>query len=126
MRRFIRKNTKLVRAATRHARVRSRVAGTALKPRLSVWRGSRSLSAQLIDDTAGRTLAFVHSREVAKAQAKADLSGKVAVAYAAGQALGARALAIGLKQCVFDRGSYRYHGRVKAVADGARAAGLEF
>jgi len=108
----------------RHLRVRKKVRGTAARPRLAVFRSNRHIYAQLIDDDAGRTLAAASTMEpVARA---AGHTGTVAAARAVGERLGERALAAGVRQVVFDRGGFKYHGRVAAVAEGARAAGLEF
>ncbi len=107
----------------RHLRIRKKVHGTNERPRLAVHRSLKHVYAQIIDDVSGRTLLGVSD------QAK-DISvkesGKVAASFAVGKLLGERAAAAGIKQVVFDRGGYPYHGRVKAVADGARKAGLEF
>lgn len=110
----------------RHARVRSRIRGTAARPRLSVFRGLKAVTVQLVDDAAGRTLCFVKSNALKKVEtdAKSPFSGKEAAAYAAGLALAEKAKALGIAGAVFDRGGYRYHGRVAAVAAGARAGGL--
>ena len=105
----------------RHQRLRLRLAGTADRPRLSVFRSTRFIYAQVIDDTTGRTLASASSRE----SALAGGPGKVAVADAVGKALAERARQVGVSQVVFDRGGYRYHGRVRSLAEGARAGGLD-
>lgn len=109
----------------RHARVRRRVLGTTSRPRLSVFRSLKHIEAQLIDDTAGHTLVSASSlsSEVSK-----ELSGKTKTAAAGlvGSVLARRALERGVTQVVFDRGGFRYHGRVKALAEAARAAGLKF
>jgi len=107
----------------RHNRVRARVIGTAEKPRLSVFRGLRSITAQLINDKKGQTLCYVNSKEVAKE--KKD-KGKVAESFLVGKLLAGKAKDKKISQAVFDRGGYRYHGRVKALADGAREGGLQF
>jgi len=111
----------------RHARVRNRVNGTAECPRLAVHRSNRHISAQLIDDTTGRTLAAASSVE---AEQRASLGqsggGNVKGAEAVGKLLGSRAKAAGITTVVFDRGGYVYHGRVAVLADAARAEGLEF
>ena len=109
----------------RHARLRRRVAGTALRPRLAVFRTSRHLYAQVIDDDAARTLAAASTLQEALAK---QCAGKKPVEAAAvvGQAVAERARAAGISQVVFDRGGFRYHGRVKALAEAARQAGLEF
>ena len=103
----------------RHRRVRGKVAGTAARPRLAVFRSNQTIYAQLIDDEAGHTLAAVDSRSIAEGD-------KSARAKAAGKLLAERAKAAGVDAAVFDRGGYLYHGRVKALADGAREGGLQF
>jgi large subunit ribosomal protein L18 len=117
------KETRL-RRERRHRRVRHRISGTPQRPRLNVFRSSAHIYAQLIDDVAGRTLAAASTLE--EAIKEKNIRPKVAQAEAVGRLIGERAKAIGIKQVVFDRGGYLYHGRVKAVAEGARAAGLEF
>jgi large subunit ribosomal protein L18 len=103
----------------RRRRVRAKVTGTAERPRISVFRSNRGISAQLVDDREGRTLAAVTWTE-------ADLRklGRMEQASEAGKALAARATEAGIERAVFDRGGYRYHGRVKAFADGLREGGL--
>ena len=105
----------------RRRRVRAKVRGTAERPRLSVFRSNRGIGAQLIDDVAGHTVAAVNWTE-------GDLKGLKAMEQAtkAGGLLAERAKAAGVETVVFDRGGYRYHGRVKALADGAREGGLSF
>jgi large subunit ribosomal protein L18 len=105
-----------------HKRIRGRVAGTAERPRLAVFRSLNHIYAQLIDDQQGHTL-------VAAASTEKDLKGKggnIEGAKAIGKAVAERAKGKGINRVVFDRGGYQYHGRVKALADAARAAGLEF
>jgi len=106
----------------RHRRVRSKVTGTAERPRLVVFRSNRGIEAQLVDDSTGRTLASASHLGLPKSF-KGDKSKQ---AEAVGKALAAEAKKAGLEKCVFDRGGYLYHGRVKALADGAREGGLEF
>ena len=106
----------------RHRRVRAKVHGTAERPRLVVFRSNRGIEAQLVDDDAGRTIAAASHLALAKSF-KGD---KTAQAEAVGKALAAAAKKAGVDACVFDRGGYLYHGRVKALADGAREGGLEF
>jgi large subunit ribosomal protein L18 len=105
----------------RRRRVRARITGSAERPRLSVYRSNRGVFAQLIDDGSGRTLAAVNwiEPELRKLSASAQ-------AKRAGELLAERAKAVGIETCVFDRGGYQYHGRVKALADGAREGGLVF
>jgi large subunit ribosomal protein L18 len=109
----------------RRGRIRIKVIGTPQRPRLSVYRSLVHIYAQLIDDSTGKTLAAGSDKEISK-PAKSDMSVKVAKAYALGQALAAKAKQAGIEQVVFDRGGYKYHGRVKALADGAREGGLKF
>ncbi|MGH9034159.1 MAG: 50S ribosomal protein L18 [Acidimicrobiia bacterium] len=106
----------------RHRRVRKRVVGTAARPRLCVFRSNRHIYAQVIDDTSGLTLAAASTVE---AGLRESSTGNVDAAKAVGQLVGERAKAAGINQVVFDRGGFRYHGRVAALCDGARAAGLE-
>ena len=104
----------------RHLRVRSRVHGDVERPRLSVFRSNKRIYAQIIDDTAGRTI-------VAASSAETGLDGsKIENAKAVGAVIGKKALEAGIKKVVFDRGGYKFHGRVKALADAARAEGLDF
>jgi large subunit ribosomal protein L18 len=107
----------------RHSRVRKKVSGTAARPRLAVHRTARHISAQLIDDATGRTLAAAATVE---ADLRAGATGNRDAAGAVGRALAERAKAAGLTRVVFDRGGFQYHGRVAALADAARNAGLEF
>jgi large subunit ribosomal protein L18 len=109
----------------RKKRIRKKILGTADRPRLSVFRSARHIYAQLIDDTAGRTLAAASSIEPACRQS-ADAGDKTAVANRIGKVIAERALEKGLKKVVFDRNGFLYHGRVKAVSDGAREGGLDF
>ncbi len=105
----------------RHFRVRRKVRGSAERPRLAVFRSNRYIYAQVIDDDAGRTLAAASSQETA-------LRGRrltAATAAEVGKLVGTRAKEAGITRVVFDRGGYAYHGRVKALADGAREEGLE-
>lgn len=112
------------RRQIRRYRIRKRVQGTAERPRLSVFRSSRHIYAQLIDDARGVTLVAASSRD--DLSSRVDGKGKTAVSAAVGKLLAERAKTAGLGQVCFDRGGYLYHGRVKALADGARAGGLEF
>ena len=106
----------------RHTRVRKSIHGTADRPRLAVYRSNRYIYAQVIDDVAGQTLVAASSQEK-------DLRGErlnLETAAKVGKTLGARAKEAGVSTVVFDRGGYKYHGRVKALADAARETGLEF
>jgi large subunit ribosomal protein L18 len=109
----------------RRARVRGRGAGTAARPRLNVYRSLSNIFAQVIDDASGHTLAQASTID-AELKAKIEGKKKLEQAQVVGAAVAERALAKGLKSVVFDRAGYRYHGRVKALADAARGAGLEF
>ena len=105
----------------RAARVRAKIQGTAERPRVSVFRSNRGIAAQLIDDEAGRTLAAVNWTEGDLRELKGSDQAKKA-----GELLAERAKAAGVESVVFDRGGYQYHGRVQALADGAREGGLTF
>jgi large subunit ribosomal protein L18 len=105
----------------RRRRVRARVIGTTERPRLSVYRSNRGIFAQLIDDAGGRTLAAVNWTETELRKLSAADQAK-----RAGELLAERAKAVGVETCVFDRGGYQYHGRIKALAEGAREGGLVF
>lgn len=107
----------------RHARVRASVIGTAEKPRLSVFRSLRALEVQLIDDVAGKTIASARTAEIKEPKAEGK-STKVAAGFLVGKLIAQRAKEKGIAAVVFDRGGYRYHGRVAAVAEGAREGGL--
>ena len=109
----------------RHMRVRRKVSGTAVRPRLNVFRSLKNISAQVIDDQAGHTLVSASTMEADLQEILADKL-KVEQAKEIGKLVAARAKAAGIERVVFDRGGYRYHGRVKAVADGSREAGLVF
>lgn len=109
----------------RHRRVRKRVTGTQAQPRLSVFRSNQHIYAQVIDDQAGKTLAAASSIE-AEVKASAEKSKKTEAAAVIGVRLAQRARQAGIKAVVFDRGGFKYHGRVKALADAARKEGLEF
>jgi large subunit ribosomal protein L18 len=104
----------------RHARVRSKISGTAECPRLNVFRSNSNIYAQLIDDVSGTTLASASSIDFEKSTGNKEEARKV------GQLIAERAAAKGIEVCVFDRGGYIYHGRVKELAEGAREGGLKF
>ena len=123
----IMKSNKQQKKIRRHARIRARLSGTGAKPRLHVSRSLSGVFVQLIDDTKGLTLVSVRARkDTPKAGAAGERKGKVAKAYLVGLSLAAKAKEAGITKAVFDRGGNKYHGRVKAVADGARDGGLEF
>ena len=113
--------TKPQQRQRRHRRVRAKIRGSAERPRIAVFRSNRGISAQLIDDDRGHTVAAATwTEDDLKALPRMEQAQRV------GARLAERAKAAGVDRAVFDRGGYRYHGRVKALADGARAGGLEF
>ncbi len=114
---------KVIRRQKLRWRIRAKVQGTAQKPRLSVFRSNKDVYAQLIDDATGTTLAAANSRQ---ADIAAQKGTKVEKSVMVGKALAQKAMALGIETCVFDRGGYLYHGRVKAISDGAREGGLKF
>jgi large subunit ribosomal protein L18 len=108
-----------------HQRIRQRLSGSAERPRLNVYRSLNHIYAQLIDDTSGQTVAAASTAQGGKKDAKRT-GGNVASAKEIGKQIAQRAQEKGIKKVVFDRGGYLYHGRIKALADAAREAGLEF
>jgi large subunit ribosomal protein L18 len=116
-------HTKSEARRRRHFRVRKKVRGNGARPRLAVFRSSKHIYAQIIDDVAGKTLVAASTVEAA---AKPGATGTADAAKAVGERLGERAKAAGITGVVFDRGGFKFHGRVAAVAEGARGAGLEF
>lgn len=120
-----------IRRARRQARLHSKMRGTGERPRLVVSRSLKNLQGQLVDDTRGITLLGVSTRAPAVRERLEEAdeeagTGKRAASFVAGRILAERARETGVEEVVFDRGGYRYHGRVKAFADGARAGGLRF
>lgn len=111
---------KIIKRNIRHNRVRSVVSGDAQTPRLSVFKANANIYAQLIDDTAGKTIASASSMEVKTKTKKTEVASEV------GKLIATKAVAANIKQVRFDRGGYKYHGRVKALAEGAREGGLKF
>lgn len=116
-------NTKSNRRERIHLHIRTKISGTTIKPRLSVFRSNRDIYAQLIDDEKGQTLTAASSSDKAL---KAVKSNKTDKARQVGQELAKKAVALGISECVFDRSGYLYHGRVKALSEGAREGGLKF
>ncbi len=108
----------------RHKKVRAKIFGTAARPRLSVYRSNKHVFVQLIDDNKGVTLVSARDQEIPEKELK-KAKGKVGRSFLVGKMIGQRALDKGIKEAVFDRGGYKYHGRVKAIAEGAREAGLK-
>jgi len=132
---MIRRTEKKEIRARIHERIRRKLRGTTERPRLAVFRSVAHIYAQIIDDAEGRTLVAASSVDKgaagkpakgSKAKASKTTGGNVAAAKTIGKLIAERAKEKGIKQVVFDRGGYQYHGRVKALADAARAAGLEF
>ena len=118
------KNAKRLRKI-RHIRLRNKVSGTPERPRLAVFRSLRHIYAQVIDDTTGHTLAAASSAEVIK-DAGGPITPKIDASTAVGKMVAERAIAEGITQVVFDRGGCKFHGRVKALAEATREAGLKF
>jgi large subunit ribosomal protein L18 len=114
-------NSRQQARARRHFRSRGTIRGTSERPRLVVFRSNRGIYAQVVDDDRGHTLAAASTAE----QVEADGDGKIGVAKGVGKLVGQRALDAGITKVVFDRGGNQYHGRVAALADGAREAGLQ-
>jgi large subunit ribosomal protein L18 len=121
-----RRKKKEVRRSAVRQRIRRRVRGTAERPRLAVFRSTRHLHLQVIDDVEGKTLASLSTQEAAFREQGFQHGATVPAAKAAGKLIGERAKAAGVAKVVFDRGGYAYHGRVRAIADAAREVGLEF
>lgn len=111
--------------AKRKQRIRKKVTGTSVRPRLCVFRSAKHIYAQIVDDTQGNSLVAASSVEKTVRE-QGRFPSKVAMAVAVGKLVGERALAKGIRKVVFDRGGFLYHGRVKAVSQGAREAGLDF
>ena len=116
----------LTRRQRRHVKVRARVSGTAARPRLCVFRSSAHIYAQVIDDQQGHTLVAASDLEESVRERAGDKSTKSDRARAVGEVVAERAKEAGIEAVVFDRGGFLFHGRVKAVADGARSTGLQF
>ena len=120
------KNVKAEKRERRHIRIRARMAGTAARPRLVVFRSLKKNYAQLIDDASGKVLAAASDSAVSSKDVPSKTGNKSQRAKAVGAELAKKALEKGINACVFDRNGYKYHGRVKALADGAREGGLQF
>ena len=116
-------NSKVSARQKIHYRIRKRISGSAAKPRLSVFRSNRDIYVQLIDDSSGATIASASSRQK---DISAQKGNKVETSKMVGEAIAKKSQELGIKEVVFDRSGYLYHGRIKAVADGAREAGLQF
>lgn len=109
----------------RHYRIRNKISGTAQQPRLAVFRSNQHMYAQIIDDTAGKTLAAASTLE-SDIKSKLEFTSTIEGAKAVGEAIAKKALEKGIDEVVFDRGGYVYHGKIQALADAAREAGLKF
>ena len=116
-------NSKVSARQKIHYRIRKRISGSAAKPRLSVFRSNRDIYVQLIDDSSGATIASASSRQK---DISAQKGNKVETSKMVGEAIAKKSQELGIKEVVFDRSGYLYHGRIKAVADGAREGGLQF
>ena len=121
------KKSRFLQRKRRHYRVRNKITGTAERPRLVVFRSLKHMEGQLVDDEAGRTIVGLSTVSPELRDHRTEGSNpRIEKAFAAGKALAEKAKAEGIESIVFDRGGYRYHGRVKAFADGAREGGLQF
>jgi large subunit ribosomal protein L18 len=122
------KTSKQKNRVRRHRRVRAKISGTEKRPRLCVFRSNKHIYASLIDDERNRNLLNANDTEIKKTKTEKDpkLSGKVAMAYKVGELIAQKALKNKIDKVVFDRGGYKYHGRAKALAEGARKGGLKF
>ncbi len=118
-------NPRALSRLKRKKRIRKKITGTPERPRLTVFRSTKHIYAQVIDDTAGQTLTAASTLD-ADVKANTEVKGKVGAAQFVGKLVAERALEKGIKQVVFDRNGFLYHGRVKAISDGAREAGLGF
>ncbi len=116
-------DTKVIRRQKIRYNIRKSISGTAERPRLSVFRSNKDIYVQLIDDVSGKTLVAASSKDK---DIKAQKANKVELSNLVGKAIATKATAVGITGVVFDRGGYLYHGRVKAVAEGAREGGLQF
>ncbi len=112
---------KIKKQQRRKARARAKFSGTAKRPRLTVFRSLKNINLQLIDDTIGKTLVSTYQKEL-----KLDKKNKTEIAFEVGKSIAEKAVEKKIKECVFDRSGYKYHGRVKSVAEGAREGGLKF
>ncbi len=122
---MIKKPSRSAARAKRHYRLRNRISGTAEQPRLAVFRSNMHIYAQIIDDTVGNTLCAASTME-ADIKAKLEKTNDVEAAKAVGEAVAKKALEKGITTVVFDRGGFVYHGKIQALADAAREAGLKF
>ena len=117
---MVKQKIKTIKRDRRRARIRAQVKGTDIRPRFSVFKSNKGMYLQLVDDSSGRTLISVSSAEIKGSREKTKTS------FELGKLIAAKAARKNIKSVVFDRGGYKYHGRIKAVADGAREGGLKF
>jgi len=122
----IKKPSRAIARQKRHYKLRRNLAGTAERPRLSVFKSNKHIYAQVIDDDAGRTLTSASSVTVTFKDAKLESTSNIEAAKAVGTEVAKKAKDLGIETIVFDRGGYLYHGKIKALADAAREAGLQF
>ena len=122
---MVSKKSRIAVREDKHRRIRNRISGTAEMPRLSVYRSNMHISVQIIDDVAKKTLCAASTQEK-DIKAELEKTNDVAAAAYLGSVIGKRAVEMGIKAVVFDRGGYIYHGKIQALADAAREAGLEF
>lgn len=122
---MINKPSRAAARVKRHYRIRNHISGTAQRPRLAVFRSNKHMYAQLIDDVAGVTLAAASTME-SEVASKVEFTSTVAAAAVVGEVIAKKAVEKGITEVVFDRGGFVYHGKVKALADAAREAGLQF
>ena len=123
---MIKKPSRAIARQKRHYKLRRNLAGTAERPRLSVFKSNKHIYAQVIDDDAGRTLTSASSVTVTFKDAKLESTSNIEAAKAVGTEVAKKAKDLGIETIVFDRGGYLYHGKIKALADAAREAGLQF
>jgi len=117
---------KIQKRLKRRIKIRKKISGTATCPRLSVFRSNASMFVQLIDDVAGKTLVSGSAKEVKGKKGDGALAGKILTGFELGKLVAEKAKAKKVEQVVFDRGGYKYHGRIKSLAEGAREGGLQF
>lgn len=121
------KKSRAIQRAKRHRRIRKKIQGTAERPRLVVFRSLRNMEGQVVDDDSSRTIVGVSTlAEQLKSFKSESRNRRIEVAFEAGKLLAEKAKEVGVERVIFDRGGYKYHGRVKAFAEGARKGGLEF
>lgn len=118
--------SKIEKRLKRRIKIRKKISGSAACPRLSVFRSNNSMFVQIIDDVAGKTLVSGASKEVKDKKSDSALTGKILTGFELGKLIAEKAKAKNIEQIVFDRGGYKYHGRIKSLADGAREGGLQF